>query len=237
MSSVFRGFALSSSHPVARLQRFRSRFTATTQRASRQYIAFAATHSHDSQLKDEEQHSIISRRMALNRLFAAAFLMGSPAFADEQAETSSEQAKTQDESPSTSYVSEFPDDGVASSLRPNEYYKQLLLLRPICWAAMARSLQSKEYDRLSLAMNQAPIADLRAAAKFTPWALLQADEYEAAVASRKAFVDLEVHMKDLQQIAEATAMDGATPEQVQQAFILLNASFEQFIATIPSRFQ
>jgi hypothetical protein len=139
--------------------------------------------------------------------------------------------------PSTSYVADFPDDGVPSNLRPNEYYRLLFQLRPICWAAIARSLQTKDYDRLSLAMNQAPIADLRSAAKFTPWSLLQADEYEAAVASRKAFVDLETHMKDLSQIAEATAMNGAQPEQVQQAFILLNASFEQFIATMPSRFQ
>lgn len=231
----FRGFTLRSRVPVARAGSSR-RFKATHEE-SLQYTSSSCRQANET--CDQDSEGIVSRRTALSLLSAAALLMVEPsAFAEEQAtEATRVEAKVEDEAPSTSYVSDFPDDGVPSNLKPKEYYKLLFQLRPVCWAAIARSLQSKDYDRLSLIMNQAPIADLRSAAKFTPWSLLQANEYDAAVASRKAFVDLEVHMKDLQQIAEATAMDGATPEQVQQSFILLNASFEQFIATLPSKFQ
>lgn len=48
-----------------------------------------------------------------------------------------------------------------------------------------------------------------------PLLQLQADDYSAAADCRRAYLDFDVHVKDLVQIAEAADLDGANPEQVR----------------------
>ncbi|EFJ43414.1 hypothetical protein VOLCADRAFT_106852 [Volvox carteri f. nagariensis] len=86
------------------------------------------------------------------------------------------------------------------------------------------------------------MADLRQAALFLPWALLQNYDYTAAADAMKAYKNLDEHIKDLQRAALAAATF-ASPEssaqqaqQVQQAFILMSASLDGYLATVPSRY-
>ena len=48
---------------------------------------------------------------------------------------------------------------------------------------------------------------------------LQANEYNAATDCRKAYVDFDMHVKDLTQIATALAFEGAAPEQVRGQYL------------------
>lgn len=71
-----------------------------------------------------------------------------------------------------------------------------------------------------------------------PRALLQQDDYTAAVECRKAYVRLLDHIHDLATVALAAA-DAPGPNnatQVQQAFLLLNASLESFLSNVPERY-
>jgi hypothetical protein len=66
---------------------------------------------------------------------------------------------------------------------------------------------------------------------------LREGEYASAVTTRKAYLDLDVHIEDLKQICDAVEMDGALPEQVQQSFEALDVAIENLLGTIPPRYQ
>lgn len=52
-----------------------------------------------------------------------------------------------------------------------------------------------DYSSLSDDLNVAPFADLRQAALFIPWALLQRDDFSTAVDARKAYNDFNAHVQ------------------------------------------
>ncbi len=100
--------------------------------------------------------------------------------------------------------------------------------RPACWQRVAQQIQAGEFAALSDGLSVPPFADLRAAALYIPWALLQRDDFTTAVDARKAFNELESHVQDLQMAAAAAAAGDADPQRVQQAFILLSASMDRW---------
>lgn len=75
-------------------------------------------------------------------------------------------------------------------------------------------IQTGNYFNLAQNLNVAPAADLRQAALHIPWALLQNNEYNAAVDTRKAYRDFDDHIKDLQRVASAAAAGASEPQQV-----------------------
>ena len=58
---------------------------------------------------------------------------------------------------------------------------------------------------------------------------LQANEYNAAVDTRKAYLDFNNHVQDLQKVSSSAAEGTAAPSQVQQAFNLMSASLDSML--------
>ncbi|KAG2490037.1 hypothetical protein HYH03_011502 [Edaphochlamys debaryana] len=148
----------------------------------------------------------------------------------------------------TVYNYDFASD-VPSNLRIKEYLQIVQENRPRSWQSIAQQIQTGNFEQLTMNLNVAPMADLRQAALYLPWALLQNSEYNAATDSHKAFKNFEEHVKDLQyaSASAAAALRGSpswTPQQqaqqaqqVQQAFILMSASLDGFLSTVPAKYQ
>eukprot|EP00955_Chlamydomonas_euryale_P084115 363926-Chlamydomonas_euryale.AAC.9 len=68
-------------------------------------------------------------------------------------------------------------------------------------------------------------------------AQMREGEYISAVQCRKAYAALDTQLGDLKQIAEAVDMDGATPEQVVQSFAQLVTVLNNFVGTVPPKYQ
>lgn len=135
------------------------------------------------------------------------------------------------------FVSDVP-----CNLRVREYWSIINQNRPRTWQLIAQQIQTGKYDILSIDLNLAPMADLRQAALYLPWALLQNYDYAAAVDAMKAYKNLDDHIKDLQRAASVAAILGSADvtvqqaQQVQQVFILMSASLDGYLATVPSRY-
>jgi hypothetical protein len=141
------------------------------------------------------------------------------------------------------FVSDVP-----CNLRVREYWTIINQARTRIWVQIAQQIQTGSYDILSIDLNLAPMADLRQAALYLPWALLQNYDYAAATDAMKAYKNLDEHIKDLQRAATVAATFGPVDvssqqaqqaqqaQQVQQAFILMSASMDGFLVTIPTRY-
>ncbi|GLC36794.1 hypothetical protein PLESTB_000782300 [Pleodorina starrii] len=136
------------------------------------------------------------------------------------------------------FVSDVP-----SNLRVREYWSIINQTRPRTWQLIAQQIQTGSYAILAIDLNLAPMADLRHAALHLPWALLQNYDYNAATDAMKAYKNLEEHIKDLERAATAAAalppadaVSSPQAQQVQQAFILMSASLDGYLATVPTRY-
>ncbi|GLI68256.1 hypothetical protein VaNZ11_012610 [Volvox africanus] len=141
----------------------------------------------------------------------------------------------------TIFTYDFVSD-VPCNLRVREYWTIINQTRPRIWQQIAQQIQTGKYDILSIDLKLAPMADLRHAALHLPWALLQNYDYTAASDTMKAYKNLDEHIKDLERAALAAAALSSTEvppqqaQQVQQAFILMSASLDGYLATVPSRY-
>lgn len=117
-------------------------------------------------------------------------------------------------------------------------YLQILRdARRASWPLVAQKIASGSWIELSQVLVQPPFDDVRQACFYIPWALLQSDDFTAAVAARKAYVDFIDHVHALAAIA-LKAADGVPGAgvQVQQSFLLLNASVDAFLAAVPPQY-
>ncbi|KAF5841815.1 hypothetical protein DUNSADRAFT_11131 [Dunaliella salina] len=134
------------------------------------------------------------------------------------------------------FESEVPCD-----LRVKQYYEIIVKNRPKCWQRIASQIQTSNFTGLDEGLKKDAMADLRQAALFTPWALLQRDDYTASVEVRKGYLSLNAHIQDLQIAALGAAENGENQqkaaERVQQAFILMSASLDDFLSRIPNKYK
>ncbi|PNH07431.1 hypothetical protein TSOC_006103 [Tetrabaena socialis] len=151
-------------------------------------------------------------------------------------------------SPSPSDPSVFSYDwasDVPCNLRVKEYWTLINQRRAPAFRQIAQQIQTGNYDTLNMNLNVAPMADLRQAVLYLPWALLQNSEYTATTDSFKAHKVFDDHVKDLQRAATAASVYGTgegpaqaqqQAQQVQQAFILMSASLDGFLAAVPAKY-
>jgi hypothetical protein len=121
----------------------------------------------------------------------------------------------------------------------------LFKARRTSWPLLAKLISTGSWIELSQALVQAPFDTVRQSLFYVPWALLQLDDFTSAVAARKAYVDFIDHVHALAEIA-LKAADQAEPRrgsgggvnevQVQQAFMLLNASLDAYLAVLPPKY-
>eukprot|EP00200_Dunaliella_tertiolecta_P005634 CAMPEP_0202355586 /NCGR_PEP_ID=MMETSP1126-20121109/10417_1 /ASSEMBLY_ACC=CAM_ASM_000457 /TAXON_ID=3047 /ORGANISM="Dunaliella tertiolecta, Strain CCMP1320" /LENGTH=175 /DNA_ID=CAMNT_0048948223 /DNA_START=364 /DNA_END=894 /DNA_ORIENTATION=+ len=134
------------------------------------------------------------------------------------------------------FESEVPCD-----LRVKQYYEIIVKNRPRCWQRIASQIQASNFTGLDEGLRRDAMADLRQAALYTPWALLQRDDYVASVEVRKGYLSLNAHIQDLQNAALAAAENEENQkkaaERVQQAFILMSASLDDFLSRIPNKYK
>ncbi len=151
----------------------------------------------------------------------------------------------------TIFQYDFASD-VPNNLRVREYCTIITSNRARVWQLIAQQIQAGDFGTLSMNLNVAPAADLRQAALYIPWALMQNNEFNAAIDSRKAFNDFDEHVKDLQRAAAsaaalaAAAADAQQPvppaqqqqlaQKIQQAFILMSASLDGFLQAVPAKY-
>lgn len=126
--------------------------------------------------------------------------------------------------------------GAISTLEVTDYIQQLNKARRDSWPRIAQKISSGEYVTLSQMLIISPFEDVRQACLYIPFALQQRDDVLAAEACRKAYVDFIDHVHDLDRISLAASRSEADPNQVQQAFMLLSASLDTYIASIPSKY-
>lgn len=81
-----------------------------------------------------------------------------------------------------------------------QYYRLLQANRPPAWQQVALQLRNGEYLRLSQGLSHEPFSNVRAAALYLPWALLQNNEFAAASECRKAYNGFDDHVRDLEQV-------------------------------------
>jgi hypothetical protein len=97
----------------------------------------------------------------------------------------------------------------ASTVPPNlsaQAYLQIIAdARRASWPLIARCSSNADWTGLAKLLVQPPFDDVRAAAFFLPWALMQADDYAAAVDVRKGYVDFVEHVHDLAAVALSAA--------------------------------
>ncbi|MEW5296960.1 MAG: hypothetical protein WDW36_000203 [Sanguina aurantia] len=129
------------------------------------------------------------------------------------------------------FVSEIPSD-----LKVRQYYRLLQANRPPAWQQVALQLRNGEYLRLSQGLSHEPFSNVRAAALYLPWALLQNNEFAAASECRKAYNGFDDHVRDLEQVADAAANKGADAVRVQQSFLLMSASMDNLLTTLPRQY-
>jgi hypothetical protein len=125
---------------------------------------------------------------------------------------------------------------VTPDLSIQAYVQILMRARRQAFPLIAKSIAASDFIGLAEMVPKRPIDDLRQAAFYIPWALLQLDDYTSSVACRKAYIDVLTHIQDIEQIAVAASQQGATATQVQQAFLLLSATLDTYIATIPAKY-
>jgi len=125
---------------------------------------------------------------------------------------------------------------VAPNLRVKAYHAIIFQARPACWQRIAQAIQNSRYTELEQDLKEGQFADLRQAAMYIPWALLQRDDFTAATDARKAYNEFNAHIQDLQSAALAAAAGDADPQRVQQSFILMSASLDGFLAAVPSTY-
>lgn len=139
-----------------------------------------------------------------------------------------------------------------NNLRVREYCTIITSNRARVWQQIAQQIQAGDFATLSMNLNVAPAADLRQAGLYIPWALMQNNEFNAAIDSRKAYNDFDEHVKDLQRAAAsaaalaAAAADAQQPvppaqqqqlaQKIQQAFILMSASLDGFLQAVPAKY-
>jgi hypothetical protein len=110
-------------------------------------------------------------------------------------------------------------------------------LRPVVWGSLADAIKGGDYDAISKAPFQAPFTDLRTAAQCMSWALMQENAYSDAVSAAKSYVEFDRHVQDLQKAAKGVLAKQGVPDQVQQQFMLLNASLEALLGAVPAKYQ
>lgn len=127
---------------------------------------------------------------------------------------------------------------MGSNLSVPSYIQILQDSRRSSWPLLAQKIQAGEWIAFSQLLQEAPFDAVRQACFYIPWALLQSDDFDAAVAARKAYVDYIDHVHALAGIA-LKAADGVPGAdlQVQQAFTLMNASLNAFLAAVPVKYQ
>ncbi|KAL6752978.1 hypothetical protein V8C86DRAFT_2737849 [Haematococcus lacustris] len=130
-----------------------------------------------------------------------------------------------------SFASSLP-----SNLRVKEYWAVINKNRPPCWQRIASLIQGSQFAELSEELNQGMFADMRYATLHIPWALLQRDDFGACTEARKAFNEFNEHVQDLQAVAVSAAAGDADAQRVQQAFILMSASLDSFLTTVPNSY-
>jgi hypothetical protein len=133
--------------------------------------------------------------------------------------------------------------------------------RRASWPLIARCIGSSDWTGLARLLVQPPFDDVRAAAFFLPWSLMQVDDYAAAVEVRKGYTDFVEHVHDLAAVAlsaadgeaggagaagvgapsAAAAAAAAAPKEaagraVQQAFLLLSASLDRLLSAVPIKY-
>ncbi|MEW5315882.1 MAG: hypothetical protein WDW38_007281 [Sanguina aurantia] len=129
------------------------------------------------------------------------------------------------------FVSEIPSD-----LKVRQYYRLLQANRPPAWQQVALQLRNGEYLQLSQDLSHEPFSNVRAAALYLSWALLQNNEFVAASECRKAYNGFDDHVRDLEQVADAAANKGADAVRVQQSFLLMSASMDNLLTTLPRQY-
>jgi len=153
---------------------------------------------------------------------------------------------------------------VPPNLSAPAYLRIVADARRASWPMIARCIGAADWTRLPRLLVRPPFDDLRASTFFLPWALMQADDYAAAVDVRKGYVEFAAHAHDLAAVAlsaadgaagagkgggtgpvaapsaAAAAAASAPPEAagraVQQAFLLLSASLDRLLSAVPMRY-
>ena len=91
------------------------------------------------------------------------------------------------------------------NLSAQAYLRVIADARRASWPLIARCSSTGDWTGLARLLVQPPFDDVRAAAFYLPWSLLQADDYAAAVDVRKGYVDFVEHVHDLAAVALSAA--------------------------------
>eukprot|EP00878_Enallax_costatus_P017598 GHUV01018490.1.p1 GENE.GHUV01018490.1~~GHUV01018490.1.p1 ORF type:complete len:191 (+),score=60.56 GHUV01018490.1:76-573(+) len=127
---------------------------------------------------------------------------------------------------------------VSANLSVQAYLQILQESRRASWPIIAQKISAGDWIALSQVLVQPPFDDVRQACFYIPWALLQSDDFTAAVAARKAFVDFIDHVHALATIAlKADDEVPGAAVQVQQSFLLLNASVDAYLSAVPKKYR
>ena len=154
-----------------------------------------------------------------------------------------------------------PASTVPANLSASAYLQLIADARRASWPLIARCIGSSDWTGLARLLVQPPFDDVRAAAFFLPWSLMQVDDYAAAVEVRKGYTDFVEHVHDLAAVAlsaadgeaggagaagvgapsAAAAAAAAAPKEaagraVQQAFLLLSASLDRLLSAVPIKY-
>ncbi|KAG1678515.1 hypothetical protein FOA52_014548 [Chlamydomonas sp. UWO 241] len=176
-------------------------------------------------------------------LLAAAILLGTPGQANAQIVAQTQTVdpaacRTGDFSACDRYVYDFNEtSGVPENLKASEYLFIVTALRGKAFKQLNNHIKNGNWGRAATDMLQQPFSALRAASLYLSAALMREGEYVSAVQNRIAFRDLDVKMEDVKQVAEAVDLEGALPEQVVQSFEQLVESLNQFLVTVPPKYQ
>lgn len=128
------------------------------------------------------------------------------------------------------------NSSIPPELTVTDYWNYIIKNRPVAWKFISKAIQSNNWEGLQDLLLVPPFTDLQQACYYVPPALLQADEYNSAIDTRKAYKDFVDHVNDFYRVA-ARAENGATDAaQVQQAFFLMSASVDSFIQAIPKKY-
>lgn len=146
---------------------------------------------------------------------------------DGPASTTAESSSATDPPPPATFSYNW-NASVPSNFKASEYARIIRANRPGCWQRIALLIQAGDYQTLGEELGMGPMAELRAASLYLPWALMQSGQYPAATDARKAFLDLDSHVEDMRTAAEAISSgNGGDPQRVQQAFFLMSASLDR----------
>ncbi len=94
-------------------------------------------------------------------------------------------------------TAEAAGEKAAADLSVSANLAKLHAARRASWPRIARRISGGEWIQLSQLLVQPPFDDVRKAAFYIPWALLQEDNYQAAIACRKSYLDFVDHLHDL----------------------------------------